>query len=125
MINGLDAMKVQIAAMNAQLIAALPDIVMEAAAMAEQEIARRAPVDTGALARNLDEVGTRSRTGAAAVVQVEQSAKGGAEHYAVFNEYGTSRQPAKPFFRPGFAAAEPKMQQFITSAIEDIIKKAQ
>lgn len=122
--DGLRDLQAQIAALNAELIGKLPGIVMEAAAIAEQEIAARAPVHTGALARNLDEVGTHSKAGATAIVQVEQSAKGGAEHYAVFNEYGTSRQPARPFFRPGFAAAEPRMQQSITSAIEDIIKKA-
>lgn len=122
--DGLHDFDAQIAALNAALIAALPGIVMDAAAIAEQEILRRAPVDTGALVSSLDLAGKHRKSSASAVVQVERSGKGGAEHYAVFAEYGTARQPAKPFFRPGFAAAEPRMQQFITSAIEDIINKS-
>lgn len=112
-----------IAAINAELAAALPGIVLDAAAIAESEIAARAPVRTGALKRSIEEHADRSARSAAAVVEVADSGQAGAEHYAVFDEYGTSHQPARPFFRPGFEAAKPAMEQLITSRILSIIQK--
>lgn len=111
--------------LNADLAAALPGIVLEAGAIAEQEIAARAPVRTGALKRSIDEQSTRSAAGATAIVEVADSDQSGAEHYAVFDEYGTSHQPARPFFRPGFEAAKPAMEQFIINSILSIIQKNQ
>jgi HK97 gp10 family phage protein len=112
-----------VAALNAELNAALPGIVLDAAAIALREIAARAPVDTGALKRSIEEHAERSKSSAAAVVEVADSGQGGTEHYAVFDEYGTSHQPAQPFFRPGFEAAKPAMEQFIVNSILSIIQK--
>jgi HK97 gp10 family phage protein len=120
-VTGLTEMNADIAALNAQLAAALPGIVLQGAAIVQQEIQRRAPVDTGALKADIDTVGSRRALSASATVQAEDSAQGGVEHYAIFKEYGTSTAAAQPFFRPGVEAARPKVEALVTSRILDVV----
>lgn len=120
-ITGLDDMSANVAALNAQLVAALPGIVLQGAAIVQQEIQRRAPVDTGALKASIDAVAARRALSASATVQAEDSAQGGIEHYAIFKEYGTSKVAAQPFFRPGVEAARPKVEALVTQQILNVV----
>lgn len=120
-IKGMDQMNANLAALNAQLASALPSIVLQGAAVVQQEIQRRAPVETGALKASIDTVAARRSHLASATVQAEDSAQGGIEHYAIFKEYGTSKAAAQPFFRPGVEAARPKVQVLVKQQILSVI----
>ena len=56
-------------------------------------------------------------------MQVEDSTQGGIEHYAIYTEYGTSREVARPFFRPGVQAASAQVENLITQRITQIIEQ--
>jgi HK97 gp10 family phage protein len=120
-VAGLDGLTAAIAAMNADLRSALPAVALAGAAIVEAEIAARAPHRTGALIASLDEQADSRRNSAGAVVQVEDSAQGGVEHYAIFQEYGTSKMPAHPFFRPGVEAAKPKVAAAMSAELQKVI----
>ena len=120
-VQGLSDLVASMAALNLRLADALPGIVLQAATLVESEIAQRAPANTGALRASLDAVASRSASAASATVQVDNSAQGGIEHYAVFQEFGTSRMPAHPFFRPGLEAARPKVDALMTSELQKVI----
>jgi HK97 gp10 family phage protein len=115
--DGLDELSADIDAMIADLEASLPEIVMTAAEVIEAEIRQRAPVDTGALVRSLDSKADRRKGAASATVQMERSGPDGTEHYAIFQEFGTSKMAARPFFRPGVEAAAPKVQELVSAQI--------
>lgn len=121
---GLAELSANIDALNQRLLDALPDIVMHAAEIVEAEIAARAPVDTGALVRSLDAKADRRQTSASATVQIERSGPDGTEHYAIFQEFGTSTMPAQPFFRPGIEAARTKVDALMTQQILSIVERA-
>lgn len=120
-ITGMSEMNASLAGLNAQLVAALPGIVLQGAAIVQQEIQQRAPVDTGALKASIDTVANRRAQSASATVQAEDSAQGGIEHYAIFKEYGTSKAAATPFFRPGVEAARPKVEALVTQQIVTLV----
>lgn len=120
---GLAELTANINALNKQLSDALPDIVMQAALIVEEEIRQRAPVDTGELVRSLDAKADRRMASASATVQIERSGLDGTEHYAIFNEFGTSKMPAQPFFRPGIEAAREQVGELMQSRILEIIEK--
>ena len=120
-ITGLAELQASIEAIHSRLESELPAIVMESAEIVESEIRARAPVLTGALIRSLAAKSERRKDAASAVVQIERSGPDGTEHYAIFQEYGTSQMPAKPFFRPGVLAAADKVQAHSAARIEAII----
>lgn len=60
------------------------------------------PVDSGAMRAHLQVVSRQGVRSASSSVQVADSAPAGAEHAAVFVEYGTVNMPARPFMRPAF-----------------------
>lgn len=124
-ITGLDDLAANIDALHNALRAALPDIVADGAAIIEAEIRARAPVRTGSLASAIDTIETHNIDTASAIVQVDDSAQGQQEHYAIFDEFGTSKQPARPFFRPGVQAATPRAQQLMVERIASIIGDVQ
>lgn len=97
--------------------AELPVLVMQAATLVEAEIRARAPVNTGQLVSSLDAKAARRADAASATVQIERSGPDGTEHYAIFNEFGTSRQPARPFFRPGVEAAKQQVHDIIVDGV--------
>lgn len=125
-IRGMGELAESITALNERLRDALPEITLEAARLVEAEIAARAPVHTGTLVHSLS-VGTArssaAQNRASAVVQVDTSAPGGHEHYAIFDEFGTSRQPARPFFRPGVAAAAEPVRKHMSDRIGEVVEK--
>lgn len=122
-VSGLDDMHAAIAALNRELESELPGIALAGAEIVEAEVAARAPRRTGALVSSLDAEAELRRGAASAVVQVDDSAKGGGEHYAIFIEYGTSRMAARPFFRPGVEAAKPKVEAALVAGIQNVIAK--
>jgi HK97 gp10 family phage protein len=124
-ITGLDDFAASIDALHNELRGALPDIVLDGATVIEAEIRARAPVRSGNLASAIDTIETSSIDAASAIVQVDDSAQGQQEHYAIFDEFGTSKQPARPFFRPGVQAAAPRAQQLMVERIASIIGDAQ
>ncbi|MGI4849322.1 MAG: HK97-gp10 family putative phage morphogenesis protein [Janthinobacterium lividum] len=119
---GLAELSANIAALNARLQNALPEIVMAAADIVEAEIRQRAPVDTGDLVKSLDAKADRRKDSASATVQIERSGPDGTEHYAVFQEFGTSRMPAQPFFRPGVEAARGKVEAHLAESIKKLVE---
>ncbi len=124
-VTGMDELAASIDALHNELRAALPDIVADGAAVIEAEIRARAPVRTGSLANAIDTIESHSTDTASATVQVDDSAQGQQEHYAIFDEFGTSKQPARPFFRPGVQAAAPRAQALMVERIASIIGDAQ
>ena len=120
-ITGLDELALSIKDLNKLLNDALPTLVLEAAEIVEAEIRSRAPVLTGDLVRSLDAKSNQRKDEASAVVQIENSAKDGTEHYAIFDEFGTSHQAAKPFFRPGIEASRPKVDEFLRNSLNAIV----
>lgn len=122
-VSGLAEMDAAIAALNRELESALPAIALAGADIVEAEIAARAPRRTGALASSLEDEAEREPGAASAIVQIENSSKDGVEHYAIFQEYGTSKMPAHPFFRPGVEAAKPKVEAAIVAGIQNVIAK--
>jgi HK97 gp10 family phage protein len=120
-LSGLSELSAAIAAANADLRNRLPEITLGAAAIVEAEIASRAPRATGALVASLDESEDSRRNSASTTVQVDDSEQGGVEHYAIFQEYGTSKMPAHPFFRPGVEAARAKVEQMMISELSNVI----
>lgn len=119
--NGLTALAAAIEKSNADLVRALPGITQAGAAVVLTEVAARAPRDTGRLAASIDELQQSSRTYASKTVQVDDSAKTGIEHYAIFLEYGTSKMAARPFFRPGVEAVRGKVGALMVSQILNVI----
>ena len=122
-VTGLTEMAASLAALNIELSLALPGIVFQGALVVQKEIKARAPVDTGALLASIDTTTAKRALSASATVQAEDSAQGGIEHYAVFKEYGTSKMPATPFFRPGVEAARGKVDELVTAQILSVVQK--
>lgn len=50
--------------------------------------------------------------------------KGGANYLAIWSEYGTFKQPARPFFRPAVLATRAEMADIIANGIKDAMDKA-
>ncbi|MDD2728175.1 HK97-gp10 family putative phage morphogenesis protein [Malikia sp.] len=116
-VSGLADLNQSIERISQEVRAKLPELVMQAATLVEAEIRMRAPVDTGRLVSSLDAKAVRRMDAASATVQIERSGPDGTEHYAIFHEFGTSREPARPFFRPGVEAARQQMQDIIIDGV--------
>jgi HK97 gp10 family phage protein len=121
-IQGLRELEREIAANVRKLQDALPQIAQDGADIVFKEIDSRMPRDTGDMAAHLDENEGSRGNSASVTVEVVNSGPHGEEHKAIFQEYGTSRMPANPFFRPGIEAArqrvEAQMAQDILRVIE-------
>lgn len=96
---------------------------MAAAKVIEAEVRARAPVNTGTLVASLDKKSSLRQSKASATIQVERSGPEGTEHYAIFQEYGTSKMPAHPFMRPGFEAAKQSALDAAVSTLTNHLKK--
>ncbi|WP_428718578.1 HK97-gp10 family putative phage morphogenesis protein [Undibacterium curvum] len=120
-IQGLGELNSSIARLTSDLDRSLPDLVMRSAEIVESEIRSRAPVDSGELVASLDAKAARRQASASATVQINRSGPDGTEHYAIFQEFGTSKTPANPFFRPGVAASSAAVQSNLTSGILEVI----
>lgn len=119
---GLAELTANINALNAQLTDVLPDIVMQAAEIVEAEIAARAPVDSGALVRSLNAKADRRKQSSSVTVQIDRSGPDGTEYYAIFQEFGTSKMQANPFFRPGVEASRTKVADLMERKILSVVE---
>lgn len=81
------------------------------ALLVEREAKALAPVDTGRLRASITHGVTVTPVGAEATV-------GTGVEYAVFQEFGTSRQPAQPFLFPAFEANRVEIVRSIAEALE-------
>lgn len=88
----------------------------------QNNIAPRIPVRTGKLVAALQTVPVPAPANhAATAVQIDQSQPGGANHDAVFAEYGTSKQAPDPFMRAGFmSGAVPALAAFVNQLQSEI-----
>jgi HK97 gp10 family phage protein len=82
------------------------DAAMAAAVVIEGEIRLRVPVLTGKLRESLVKKSRRREAAASVVIEMPHSGPDGTEHYAIFQEFGTSKMPAHPYMRPGFEAGK-------------------
>lgn len=122
-ITGLADFNAAIANLQANLKKQLPVIVAQAANTTEQEIESRMQVDTGEMKQSLEVVQTAHENSATATVQVSNSGKGANQHYAIFQEYGTSKMQARPFFRPGVEAAKDKVQAQLIDGVLAVVEQ--
>jgi HK97 gp10 family phage protein len=88
------------------------------------EQARRfAPLRTGELQRHIQLTTRHTSNTATAVVEVVDSGKGAQEHEAIFAEFGTVHEPARPFMRPAYEGNKRGIQnaveQHLNSALRD------
>lgn len=109
--------------MNAELRASLPGVVMAGAEVVASEVSPRIPRRTGDLAAHLDESMAPKGNSASATVEITDSEAGEQEQKAIFLEYGTSKMPAQPFFRPGVEAAKPKVAELMLSELQSVIAR--
>lgn len=97
------------------------DVLQRCTAAAAQpilaEAQARAPVRTGQVRNSLQIASNFTPNSASSAVEVAHSGPDGASHEAVFSEYGTSRQPARPFMRPAFEAAKDQAVQAFTTEL--------
>lgn len=115
-VQGLDELRRNLVAVQTQLESTLPEAAMAGAAVIEQEIEARAPEHTGRLKASLVAKSERRRAAAVATVEIQRSGPDGVEHYAIFQEFGTSKMAARPFFRPGIEAAKPQIKTVMAQA---------
>lgn len=120
---GVAELEAAIASKVRQAQAALSDAVKAAAAPIFQEIDKRIPRDTGATEHALETTVSASGQAAVATVQVRDSAIGEANEAAVFLEFGTSKMPAEPSFRPGFSAGRDAALQAATATLKAALEK--
>lgn len=92
-----------------------------AGAVILQAVEAHAPVKSGALKASLGQLDSTGKHRASSAIQVENSAKGGAEFYAVMLEYGTSKMAAKPFMRPAFEASKEAAEQAAIATATNIV----
>ncbi len=118
-IVGVDELHRRLNTLQNQLESAASEIISSGAAAIEREIASREPEKTGQLQANLV---TKVSSGMA-TVEMTHSGPEGSGHYAIFQEFGTSKMPAHPFFRPGVAAAKPEIKTIASQALEKALAK--
>lgn len=109
--NGLGALDKRILEIVAALSGDSLRSCTEAAAQPILEDARAGASQharTGDVVKNLALVSTSTESSATTAVEVLDSERGGSAHEAVFEEYGTSKQVARPFLRPAFEKRKPE-----------------
>lgn len=120
-ITGLAELQAALANLKADLSRQLPDIVVEAAGTVKDEIQSRMHVDSGQLEQSLEVVNTHRENSATATVQIDESGPEQNQHYAIYQEYGTSRMPAQPFFRPGVQAAKEEVAAKLINGVLNVV----
>jgi HK97 gp10 family phage protein len=97
----------------------------EAARPIVEEAKSRAPVLTGQMRDSLRvRAGKRRKGQASMAVQTKDGDYAGDTFYAAFYEYGTSRQPARPFMRPAFDARVHEAVRIVSDALRRRITEA-
>lgn len=124
-ISGLNELDASIKAMLADLSGSgLIELTKAAAAVIQPEIEQRAPQLTEHLQGAIESISTQQNaTHAETVIQVADSAPGGANHYAIYEEFGTSQAVAHPFVRPGFEASKAVAAKAAETKFNEIIRR--
>ena len=86
------------------------------------EAKRRAPNRTGELINHLEVQSSYTAHAATVVVQVADSAPGGSVRQAIFSEFGTVREAAKPFMRPAFEVSKRAAADLVLEQIKKQLK---
>ena len=113
-VTGLDALQQVLAGMQRALSAdSLRSCTTAAVQPILREAQQRAPVRTGEVRDALQVVtpGSGRRNTASSLVEVARSGPGGTTREAIFAEYGTEKQPARPFMRPAFESMKDQAVQ--------------
>jgi HK97 gp10 family phage protein len=111
-----------VAAVCRAMTDALPAIVLQGAEIVMSEIEPRMHVASGDMRGALAVSSGAQQLGfASATVAVQNSDGSGKEHYAIYQEFGTSDMPANPFFRPGIVAARGQVADFIEQEISKVL----
>ena len=98
-------------------------VLMQAAQHVKDEIRANCPTDTGALRESI--IATYGKPkGPDGVRDVVVLSKTGDVPYGPFVEYGTSKRPAQPFFRPGVAQAKSEVKKILAEGLKNILKGA-
>lgn len=118
-IAGIDELRRRLSTLQNQLESAASEIVSSGAAAIEREIALRVPEKTGQLQVNL----ITKENLAMATVEMTHSGSAGNGHYAIFQEFGTSKMPARPFFRPGIEVAKYESKTIASQALQKVLAK--
>lgn len=100
--------------------AALEAVLRSACQPMLEQAKRNAPVKTGAVRDHIQLITRHTEHAATAVVEVADSGRGGQQHEAVFAEFGTAREAAKPFMRPAFE----NNKRDVLSAVEQHLSNA-
>lgn len=124
-IFGLNELDTSIKTMLADLSGSgLIELTKAAADVIQPEIEQRAPQLTGHLQGAIESISTQqSGTRAETVIQVADSAPGGANHYAIYEEFGTCQAAAHPFVRPGFEASKAAAAKAAENKLNEIIRR--
>lgn len=117
-ITGIEDLHRSLTTLQNQLENTLLEVVSSGAEVIEREIASRVPEKTGRLKTNLLTTSVRQQNSARTTVEMAHSRPEESEHYAIFQEFGSSKMPAHPFFRPGIEAAKPQIKTVVNQALQ-------
>jgi HK97 gp10 family phage protein len=101
---------------------ALQTATMPAGELVLLEAKRRAPHKTGELINHLEVQATHTAHAATVVVQVADSAPGGSVRQAIFAEFGTAHEIARPFMRPAFEVSKQAAANLVLEQIKNQLK---
>ena len=103
--------------------AALEAVLRDACQPMLEQAINMAPMRTGELRRDIQMTTRHKSNSATAVVEALDSGVGGKSHEAVFVEFGTVHQVARPFMRPAFEvnkkAIQNAVEQHLNRALRD------
>lgn len=116
----LDALQ---AAVNQALTGqSLQDASLPAGQLILLQAKQLAPRLTGELIDHLEVQASHTAHAATVVVQVADSAPGGSVRQAIFAEFGTSYQAARPFMRPAFEVSKQAAADLVLEQIKQQLK---
>lgn len=101
---------------------ALQEATQPAGELVLMEAKRRAPQRTGELVNHLELQASHTDHAATVVVQVADSAPGGSVRQAIFSEFGTAHEAARPFMRPAFEVSKQAAASMVLERIKNQLK---
>jgi HK97 gp10 family phage protein len=123
-VSGLDELDAALKSLSIEIAGTgLVELTDSAASVVLPEIELRVPQRSGNLMAALESVSKHGNNHASTTIQVADSAPGGENHYAIFEEFGTSKNPAHSFMRAGFEAAKNAAEQAAANKLIEIIQR--
>lgn len=100
-------------------------VLMAGAMEIRDEARERAPEDTGRLKRNVIATYGKNRVSPKDEIDVLVGVKYGKDggNHAHLIEFGTSKMPAQPFFRPAVQSKKSDVAEIITDGLKNIIEE--